>query len=120
MNTEMDKYWELILKHKRLIYSVICKYTKRDVDDIAHDAMILIYLCLCNKGDVDHDTFVSIVHGRVRDIRKRNARRNKDIPLDDYLIDFAYYGVINKKRESGGDTVVEKDFTSEGGDTYAA
>ena len=103
----MDKKWQLILKNKSLIYSIIYKHTKYNVEDIFQDAIILIYKELCKKEYISHPVFICIVYSSVLDVVRKYCRYNKEIPL--FYVHMANSEKL-KKNSSKNDTVYEEAF----------
>ncbi|SKA75121.1 hypothetical protein SAMN05428976_10261 [Clostridium sp. USBA 49] len=87
--TDKEK-WELILKHKALIYREIYRYTKNDVDDIWQDVAIELF----NRLQNSNNTYLQIRYAVINALRKMNKNRDKIVYVDEEIIDYLTFGGV--------------------------
>lgn len=91
MNNLTDKEkWELILKHKALIYREIYRYTKNDVDDIWQDVAIELF----NRLQNSNNTYLQIKFAVLDVLEKWNKCREKEVYVGEDIIDYLMAGGV--------------------------
>jgi hypothetical protein len=94
--------WELIVRNEKLIWSVVHKYAKFNLQDIYQDSLIGIYKKLAKYKDVNQSLFVSIIHSSVVNAITTNYRFCKDICCDsDELAKKSATEIVTNMRGSG-------------------
>lgn len=87
--TDNEK-WDLIMRHKALIYKEIYKYTKDDVDDIWQDVAIELF----NRLRKSKNTYMQIRYAVINALIKVNKDKKKIVYIDEDIINYVMTGGV--------------------------